>query len=375
MNTTRAPTTVLESRYFARFGQSVVLCAPRGAAHARNSQRQFAMISSLLNDLVLTSKLVADTSGRLEKIALLAALLKRLAPNEIPIATGFLTGWPRQGKLGVGWASVAEARPAVAATTPALTLTEVDATFTALQAVRGKNSTAERQRILSDLLSRGTADEQSFLTALAIGEVRQGALDGVLTEAVARAANLPGNKVRRAVMLAGDLGAVAEAVLTEGEPALARYSLQLFRPVQPMLADSAPNVSEALGSLGTAILEWKLDGARVQVHRQDDRVAVYTRSLNDVTAAVPEVVEAVRALPARELILDGEVIALMPDGRPLPFQETMRRFGRRLDVDGLRATMPVTPFFFDLLRADGEDLLDQPLVEEILAVGAEEVEI
>jgi DNA ligase-1 len=328
------------------------------------------MVSSPLNDLVLTSKLVADTSGRLEKIALLAALLKRLTPNEIPIAIGFLTGWPRQGKLGVGWASVSEARPAVAATTPELSLAEVDAIFTALQTARGKRSGAERQRILSDLLARGTADEQSFLTALAIGEVRQGALDGVLTEAVAKAAELPAAKVRRAVMLAGDLGAVAEAVLTEGEPALARYSLQLFRPVQPMLADSAPNVSEALVSLGTAILEWKLDGARVQVHRQDDRVAIYTRSLNDVTAAVPEVVEAVRALPARELILDGEVIALMPDGRPLPFQETMRRFGRKLDVEGLRATMPVTPFFFDLLRADGEDFLDQPLVDRLARLDA-----
>jgi DNA ligase-1 len=329
------------------------------------------MVSSPLNDVVLTSKLVADTSGRLEKIALLAALLKRLAPNEIPIAVGFLTGWPRQGKLGVGWASVAEARPAVSATTPELTIADVDTTFTALQAARGKNSSAERHRILSALLARGTADEQSFLTALAIGEVRQGALDGVLTEAVARAAGLPGDKVRRAVMLAGDLGTVAEAVLTDGEPALARYALQLFRPVQPMLADSAPNVAEALASLGrAAVLEWKLDGARVQVHRQDDRVAIYTRSLNDVTAAVPEVVDAVRALPARELILDGEVIALASDGRPLPFQETMRRFGRRLDVEALRATMPVTPFFFDLLRADGEDFLDRPLAERLARLDA-----
>ena len=324
----------------------------------------------LLNDLVLTSKLVADTGGRLEKIALLAALLKRLAPNEIPIATGFLTGWPRQGKLGIGWASVSEARSPVTALTPVLSLEEVDRIFTQLKAVRGNRSATERKRLLGELLSRSTNDEQSFLTALAIGEVRQGALDGVLTEAVARAANLPGDRVRRAVMLAGDLGTVAEAVLTEGEAALARFALQLFRPVQPMLADSAPNVAEALSALGTAVLEWKLDGARVQVHRQDDRVAIYTRSLNDVTAAVPEVVEVVRALPAREIILDGEVIALMPDGRPLPFQETMRRFGRRLDVEGLRATMPVTPFFFDLLRADGEDLLDRPLAERFARLDA-----
>jgi len=322
-----------------------------------------------LNDLVLTSKLVADTSGRLEKIALLAALLKRLAPNEVPIAIGFLTGWPRQGKLGVGWASVAEARPTVSAATPTLDLVEVDQTFTQLQSARGKRSGAERQRILSDLLSRSTADEQSFLAALAIGEVRQGALDGVLTEAVARAADLPSNRVRRAVMLAGDLGTVAEAVLTEGEAGLSRYALQLFRPVQPMLADAAPTVQQALVSLGTAVIEWKLDGARVQVHREGDRVAVYTRSLNDVTPAVPEVVEAALALPVHEIILDGEVIALK-DGRPLAFQDTMRRFGKRLNVDALRATLPLTPFFFDVLRLDGEDLLDCPLIERLARLDA-----
>ncbi|HEY2855891.1 MAG TPA: ATP-dependent DNA ligase [Gemmatimonadaceae bacterium] len=323
-----------------------------------------------LNDLVLTSKLVADTNSRLEKIALLAALLKRLAPNEIPIAVGFLTGWPRQGKLGVGWASVAEARPVAAATEPALDLAEVDRAFTELQAMRGKRSAAERKRLLSELLARSTADEQSFLGALAIGEVRQGALDGVLTEAVARAAAIPADQVRRAVMLAGDLGSVAEGLLTDGDAALTRYSLQLFRPVQPMLADSAPNVAEALATLGTAVLEWKLDGARVQVHRQDDRVAIYTRSLNDVTAAIPEVVEAVRALPAREIILDGEVIALLDSGKPMAFQDTMRRVGRRLDVEALRSTMPVTPFFFDVLRVDGDDLLDEPLTARLARLDA-----
>ena len=323
-----------------------------------------------LNDLVLTSKLVADTSGRLEKIALLAALLKRLAPNEVPIAIGFLTGWPRQGKLGVGWASVAEARPSVSAATPTLDLVEVDQTFTQLQSARGKRSGAERQRILSELLSRSTADEQSFLGALAIGEVRQGALDGVLTEAVARAADLPSNRVRRAVMLAGDLGTVAEAVLTEGEAGLSRYALQLFRPVQPMLADAAPTVNQALLSLGTAVIEWKLDGARVQVHRQGDRVAVYTRSLNAVTAAVPEVVEAALALPVAEIILDGEVIALSAEGKPLPFQDTMRRFGKRLNVEALRSTLPLTPFFFDVLRLDGEDLLDCPLFDRLARLDA-----
>jgi DNA ligase-1 len=220
--------------------------------------------------------------------------------------------------------------------------------------------------LLGELLSRATAEEQRFLTALAIGEVRQGALEGVILEAVARAAKLPSDRVRRAVMLAGDLGAVASQVLgPDGEAALSRYQLELFRPVQPMLADSAPNVGDALGQLERMVLEWKLDGARVQVHRLDDRVAVYTRSLNDVTAAVPEVVDAVRSFPARALILDGEVIALGADQRPLPFQVTMRRFGRRLDVEALRAELPLSPFFFDVLWYDGEDLLDRPLLDRL----------
>ena len=320
----------------------------------------------MLDELVRTSKAVGETSGRLAKIALLADLLKRLAPGEVPVAVGFLTGWPRQGKLGIGWASVSEALAAAAvAPAPGLSLEDVDRTFSELQSVRGKRSATERQRLLVELLTRSTAEEQSFLGALAVGEVRQGALDGVLTEAVARAAELPPQRVRRAAMLAGDLGTVATAVLAEGETGLSRYALALFRPVQPMLADSAPNIADALQQLGTAVLEWKLDGARVQVHRLDDRVAVYTRSLNDVTAAVPEVVEAVSALNAREIILDGEVIALDANGRPLAFQDTMRRFGKRLNVEALRGALPVTPFFFDVLRLDGEDLIDRSLSERL----------
>jgi DNA ligase 1 len=322
-----------------------------------------------LHDLVLTSTAVGETSARLEKIARLAALLERLEPDEIAIAIGFLTGWPRQGKVSVGWASVHNARPA-AAETPTLTLAEVDAVFDRLQSVKGKGSATERKRLLEDLLSRATAEEQRFIGMLVIGEVRQGALEGVMLEAVARAAKVPSDRLRRAVMLAGDLGTVARAVLTEGEPGLAPFGLQLFRPVQPMLADSAPNVSEAVTQLGTAVLEWKLDGARVQVHRAGDHVAVYTRSLNDVTAAVPEVVEAARSLGAQEVILDGEVIALDAQAKPLPFQDTMRRFGRRLDVDALRAELPLTPFFFDLLRVDGDDVMDLDLSTRLARLDA-----
>ena len=315
--------------------------------------------------LVLTSTAVATTSGRLEKIALLAGLLRGLDPAEVTTAIGFLTGWPRQGKLGIGWATLEAAKPATTPETPSLSIADVDAAFTELQAVKGKASTAQRRQLLTDLMSRATAEEQRFLYALAVGEVRQGALEGVMAEAVARAANLPAARVRRAAMLAGDLAAVAEAVLVDGEEGLARWSLQLFRPIQPMLADSAPNVTEALEQLSEAALEWKLDGARIQVHKQGDRIAIYTRSLNEVTAAVPEVVDAVRAMSARELILDGEVIALDRDERPLPFQVTMRRFGRKLDVASLQAELPVLPFFFDILRLDGEDLLDCRLTERL----------
>ena len=320
------------------------------------------------NDLVLTSAQIAATSSRLRKVELLANFLRALEPNEVSIALGFLTGWPRQGKIGVGWATLDSARPPEAAALPSLTIADVDRAFTQLQSVKGKQSGAERRRLLTDLMSRATAEEQRFLFALAIGEVRHGALEGVMADAVAKAAGLPGDRVRRAAMLAGDLGTVADAVLKEGEAGLAHWSLQLFRPVQPMLADSAPNVEAALQQLGEgtpAALEWKLDGARIQVHKGRERVAIYTRSLNDVTAAVPEVVEAVRQLPAAELILDGEVIALDRDSRPLPFQITMRRFGRKLDVASLQAELPVVPFFFDILRLDGDDLLDHPLGERL----------
>ena len=327
----------------------------------------------LLSDIVNTSTVVASTSSRGKKVELLADVLRRLAPNEVPIAIGFLTGWPRQGKLGIGWASLDAARTPNAAVEATLTVAEVDQAFIALKSMKGSNSAAQRRRLLGDLMVRATSAEQQFLFALGVGEVRQGALEGVMTEAVAKAANLPADRVRRAAMLAGDLGAVAEAVLAEGEAGLSHWSLQLFRPVQPMLADSAPNVVEALQEFGdgvAAALEWKLDGARIQVHKQGDRVAIYTRSLNDVTPAVPEVTEAVRAFPAEELILDGEIIALDAAERPLPFQVTMRRFGRRLDVDALRAQIPVVPFFFDILRLDGEDLLDHQLHQRLTRLDA-----
>ena len=253
---------------------------------------------------------------------------------------------------------------------PTLVLAELDATFDRLLAVKGKGAAAERLRLLKELFARATGAEQDFLLRLLVGELRQGALEGVMVEGIAKAAGLPAVDVRRAAMLAGDLGVVAEAALGEGAAGLARFAMQLFRPVQPMLAQPAVDAGDALARLGEAAFEWKLDGARVQVHKRGEEVRVFTRKLNEVTAAVPEIVEVARALPVPELILDGEAIAFRPDGRPQPFQITMRRFGRRLDVDAMRAALPLRCFFFDALALGGETLIDRPMRERFAALDA-----
>jgi DNA ligase-1 len=311
--------------------------------------------------LVETSYRVGQVSGRLEKVSLLASLLASVPPEEIEIAVAFLSGSYRQQKLNVGYAALqaaSEAGPAAAAT---LELAEVDAVFDRIARVaQGKGSTGERQRVLAELFGRATSEEQHFLFRLVIGELRQGAVEGLMLEAVARAAGVPADQVRRARMLAGDLPTVARAALTGQTTEVAGIAAQLFRPVYPMLAGSAEEPGVALQELGQALLEYKLDGARIQVHKSGDQVAVYSRRLNEVTAAVPELVEAMRALPARELILDGEVIALRENGTPHPFQVTMSRFGRRLDIDRMREETPLTPFFFDLLYLDGGGLMDEP---------------
>jgi DNA ligase-1 len=311
--------------------------------------------------LAATSRRLAETSGRRDKIALLAALLAETPADEIEIATAYLSGTVRQEKLGLGWAGIQRALPEVSAAASTVELVEVDATLDAIARTSGKGSAAERQRRLRGLLERLTADEQRFLGGLIVGELRQGALEGLVAEAVAAAAGRPPAQIRRALMLAGDLPSVARAALTGDGAALSAFAVRLFRPVLPMLAGSAEDVAEAMAELGEAAVEYKLDGARVQVHRQGDEVRVYSRRLNEVTAAVPELVEVARALETREVILEGEAIALRADGTPLPFQTTMRRFGRRLDVERMRDGIPVTLFLFDLLYLDGEPLLDQPL--------------
>jgi DNA ligase-1 len=312
-------------------------------------------------ELVDASQQVARASGRLDKVARLASLLRRVEPHEIEIATAFLCGTPRQTKLGLGYASARAAGPEAAAESPTLGLADVDAAFEQIARVAGKGAIKDRLRLLRELLVRATRDEQRFLESLIVGELRQGALDGLVLEAVAQAAAVPSEAVRRALMAAGDLPSVARVALVDGPTALARVALQLFRPVLPMLADSAEDAPDALARLGRAALEFKLDGARVQVHKSGDEVKVYSRSLNEVTTAVPELVEVTGALPARQLILDGEAIALRPDGKPHPFQTTMRRFGRKLEVERLRRDLPLTPFFFDILYLDGDPLLDEPL--------------
>jgi DNA ligase-1 len=312
-------------------------------------------------ELVDASDEVALTSARLAKVARLAAVLKRAAAHEIEIAAALLSGAPRQGRIGLGGAALSAARHVAPVDRATLDLTDVDETFNAIRSAAGPGSTPAKAEILERLLGRATSAEQHFIMRVIAGDLRQGALEGVLVDAVARAADLPAARVRRAAMLAGALPPVARVALVEGDAGLSRFLLQPFQPIQPMLADSASDVDTALAALGEAALEYKLDGARIQVHKVDDDVRVFSRNLRDVTSAVPEVVELVRAAPARALILDGEVIALTPEGGPHPFQLTMRRFGRKLDVEGLRRQLPLTPFFFDVLYLDGDPLVDEPL--------------
>ena len=314
-----------------------------------------------LDAVAATSRAVADTAGRLEKVGHLAALLARVPPDEVAIVIAFLSGEPRQGRMKIGGAVLSGLRGVAPASEPRLDLRAVDALFDRIAALSGSGSAAARAQLLRDLLARATAAEQDFLFRLLFGELRQGALEGVLMAAVARASAVPLARIRRAAMLAGDLSRVARAALAEGESGLAAFALRPFQPIQPMLADSAADTGVALDALGEASFEYKVDGARIQLHKVDEDVRVYSRTLRDVTVAVPEIVTIARAMPARALVLDGEAIALRPDGTPLPFQETMRRFGRKLDVDSLKDALPITPLFFDALYLDGAALIDEPL--------------
>ncbi|WP_353828090.1 ATP-dependent DNA ligase [Agromyces sp. SYSU T0242] len=309
----------------------------------------------LLDELVSTLERVASTRSRLAKVDALAGLLGGLEPAEILPAVGFLTATPRQGRLGVGWRTLQGGlgEPADDAT---LTILDVDAMLDRLAAATGSGSGAERAAVLHDFGARATAREQDLVSRVILGELRTGALAGVLTDAIARAADRPGEAVRRAAMLSGDLGETARIALTGAPGDLDAVGLVVGRPVLPMLAGTAPSATAALEQVGEASVEVKLDGARIQVHRSGDDVRVFTRNLADITHRVPEVVEVVRGLPATRLILDGETLALDESGAPRPFQETMSRFG----ADAAREVQ-LHPWFFDVLHVDGRDLIDEPL--------------
>lgn len=312
----------------------------------------------LLAAVARTSREVAAASARSRKVALLAELLRRTPPEEAPVVVTYLAGRLRQRRTGLGWSALAADRPA--ATRPQLHVVEVDAAMERVAAVRGAGAQRERRRLLDELLTRATAEEQDFLVRLIGGELRQGALDALAAEALAAAVGTAPEEVRRAVMLGGSLGAVARELLARGPAALADFRLTVGRPVLPMLARTARSVAEALDRLGPCALEEKLDGIRVQVHRRDEEVRVFTRTLDDITDRLPEVVDVARDLAADRAVFDGEVLALGPGGRPRPFQETAGRVGSRLDVTRARERLPLSVVFFDLLALDGADLLDLP---------------
>ena len=321
----------------------------------------------LLDEIAGTSEAVAAISSRSAKLTELASCLGQARPNEAPIAVAYLSGTLPHGPIGVGWAALRDL-PAPTDAPPSLELAEVDVALRRIGATTGPGSQAARRRGLEELFARATAREQRFLRGLLHGELRQGALESMVGDAVARAADVPAAEVRRALMLAGDLGAVASAALAGGSEALARFRLEILRPVKPMLAQTAESPRDALERVGHAVVEWKLDGARLQVHRLGSEVRAFTRNLADITERVPEVVEAVLALPVQAAVLDGEAIALRPDGRPQPFQVTMSRFGSSVDAAETRSQAPLTTVVFDCLHLDGDDLLDRRLAERRAAL-------
>ena len=308
-----------------------------------------------LADVVSASARVAETSSRSRKVAILADLLRSLEPAEVASATGFLSGLPRQGRVGVGYATIYGVQPAPARV-PSLTVGDLDLAISELQALAGAGSASRRRQLLAELLGKATEQEAEFVRRLFTGELRQGALAGVMIDAVARAAGVSAETARRALMLSGDLTRTAELALSVGEAGLRSVGFELFRPILPMLASTAESVAEAVSSFGRASVEWKLDGIRIQIHRREDEVRIYTRNLNEITHALPGIVDAVLRLPVRQAVLDGEALWMGADG-PAAFQDTVAQ------IDGDAPPEGVVTFLFDLLHLDGEDLLDSPLHE------------
>ena len=308
---------------------------------------------TLLAHVVAASAEVAETSSRSAKTAILAKLLQTLEAGEIAITVGFLSGIPRQGRVGIGY-SLAYGVERPAAREPSLTISEIDAAISAVQETTGPGSNTRRREILAGLFGRATGPEAGFLRRLFTGELRQGSLAGVMVDAIAKAAGVRGDLVRRALMLSGDLPGTAATAMTSGEQGLLEVGFELFRPIMPMLASTATGVDEAVAGFGRSSVEWKLDGIRIQIHRLNDEVRIYTRGLNDITPALPGIVDVVRGLPVSRVVLDGEAL-WMNDGGPAAFQETVSQIDAGAPPEG------VVTFLFDLLHLDGEDLLDTPL--------------
>jgi DNA ligase-1 len=310
---------------------------------------------TLLADVVAASREVTDTSSRSAKVAILAELLARLEASEIPIAVGLLAGAPRQGRVGIGYSTIyrLETEPA---REPSLTVDDLDRAISAVQETTGSGSAGRRKQLLAELLGRATEQEADFVRRLFTGELRQGALAGVMVDAVAKAAGVSGTLARRALMLSGDLTRTAEIALTEGEEGLRAIGFELFRPIFPMLASTAESVEEGMAGFERASVEWKLDGIRIQIHRRGDEVRIYTRNLNEITHALPGIVDAVRRVPVRQAVFDGEALWMSDDG-PAAFQDTVSQIDRDAPPEG------IVTFLFDLLHVDGDDLLDTPLEE------------
>ncbi len=310
---------------------------------------------TLFVDVVTASGQVATTSSRSGKVTVLAELLKRLDPGEVPICAGFLSGVPRQGRVGIRYSNVygVGAEPA---RTPRLMVDDVDCAIGDIEATTGSGSATMRRKLLTELLGAATEAEGDFLRRLLTGQLRQGALAGLMADAVARAAGVSGELVRRALMLSGDLPQTAEIAMRRGAPGLNEIRLEIFRPVLPMLASTGASVAEALSGFERASVEYKLDGIRIQIHRLGDEVRIYTRNLNEITAALPGIVDAVRALPVRQAVLDGEALWMSDEG-PAAFQDTVSQIDRDAPPEGIVTSL------FDLLHVDGDDLLDAPLDE------------
>ncbi|HET8580003.1 MAG TPA: ATP-dependent DNA ligase [Nitrospiraceae bacterium] len=309
---------------------------------------------------------VRATTKKTEKTALLADFLRQTQGKETELASLYLSGALPQGKMGVGWRMIQDAMVDDPRSGEPLTLTDVDQVFDAIAADQGPGSTERKISSLRQLFERASAEERQFLAQLIMGELRQGALEGLILDAIAKAAKLPASEVRQAMMFSGNLGEVARAALEEGAPGLSRFTPRLFSPIAPMLANSADDVEETLERLGEAAFEYKLDGARIQVHKGGEDVRIFTRQLQDVTERLPEVIEWARAVPVRDFVVEGEAIALRPDGRPQPFQITMRRLGRIKDVEQVRQEIPLSSFLFDCLYLEGEgSVIAQPYQQRV----------